>query len=190
MCRAAQHHHASIVCQRIEQTGDEQEVSDVVGKKLELVTERAFERRQGHDPGVADHTVELDARFFTAWTQARTDDGSASSQASGTKSPASPELATRAFSSVRAAASTRAPRLASTRTVSRPIPEFDPVTRMRAATQVQPLGDLLCRRSVTEAALSLPLTSATSDIFSSATFLRLDAGASREVTHRACELKA
>ena len=65
---------------------------------------------------------------FTAATQARTDAGSESSQASGRKSPLSPAQASRAFSTVRAVASTRAPRSASARIVSRPSPELQPVT--------------------------------------------------------------
>ena len=68
------------------------------------------------------------APVFTAATQARTDAGSESSQASGRKSPLSPAQASRAFSTVRAVAITRAPRSASARTVSSPSPELQPVT--------------------------------------------------------------
>ena len=68
------------------------------------------------------------AEDFTAATQARTDAGSDSSQASGRKSPLSPAQASRAFSTVRAVASTRAPRSANARIVWRPSPELQPVT--------------------------------------------------------------
>ena len=68
--------------------------------------------------------------FFTASMQARTEAGFESSQASGTMSPARSATADRAFSSVRPVARTRAPRIARTRTVSRPRPALQPVTRM------------------------------------------------------------
>ena len=58
------------------------------------------------------------------------DAGSVSSHATGSVTPTTFAEASRAFSSVRAAATTRAPWSASTRIVSKPIPELMPVTRI------------------------------------------------------------
>ena len=66
---------------------------------------------------------------FTSATHARTEAGSASSQATGIASIPSVFIASAAFSRVRAAATTRAPRAASTRALSAPRPEFEPVMR-------------------------------------------------------------
>ena len=64
----------------------------------------------------------------TASMQARTDAGSDSSQASARELSPRPASPSRAFSAVRPVPTTRAPRSASTRTVSRPRPELHPVT--------------------------------------------------------------
>lgn len=63
-----------------------------------------------------------------AATHARTLAGSESSHASGTVSPTAAWHASRAFSTVRAVPTTRAPRTESTRSASCPRPELQPVT--------------------------------------------------------------
>ena len=66
---------------------------------------------------------------LTVATLARTEAGSASSHATGVVRPFTEAQAARAFSKVRAAAITWAPRNVSTRKVSSPRPELQPVRR-------------------------------------------------------------
>ena len=68
-------------------------------------------------------------RALTVATLARTEVGSASSHATGVVSLFTEAQAVRAFSKVRAAAITWAPRNVSTRRVSNPRPELQPVRR-------------------------------------------------------------
>src|SRR5689334_23064625 len=90
----------------------------------------------------------LSPRDWTAATHARTEAGDDSSHPMGTISFPRAAVAARAFSSVLAAAMTRAPRLPRTRTVSSPIPELHPVTKM-----VRPVRS---RPAVTSSAVEAP----------------------------------
>jgi len=56
---AAQHHHAAVLGQAIEKASHQDEVTDVVGEKLQLVAVRGLQLWQHHDAGVANDGVEL-----------------------------------------------------------------------------------------------------------------------------------
>ncbi len=75
---------------------------------------------------------------LTAVTHERTDDGSASSHATGVVRPFTEAQAARAFSRVRAAPITWAPRNARTRRVSPPRPELQPVRRYALPSRESP----------------------------------------------------
>src|SRR5271157_2214438 len=79
--------------------------------------------------------------MFTALavaTVARTEAGSASSHATGVVGPFTEVQAARAFSQVRAAAMTWAPRNVSTRRVANPRPELQPVKRYVLPSRERP----------------------------------------------------
>jgi hypothetical protein len=75
---------------------------------------------------------------LTVATLARTEAGSASSHATGVVSRYTEAQAARALSKVRAAAITRAPRSVSTRRVSNPRPELQPVRRYDLPSRDRP----------------------------------------------------
>src|SRR5580693_1370010 len=75
---------------------------------------------------------------LTVATAARTEAGSASSHATGVVCPFTEAQAARAFSKVRAAAITWAPRNVITRKVSSPRPELQPVRRYDLLSRERP----------------------------------------------------